>query len=216
MLSSGIIILHDNARPYVGKDLKHHENYVKYKLIKNVHNNIVDKIHCIPHRNVLLSSSKLDTGKSLVLRDLSSVNGFQVYSHPHGITCFDFNPTHNIVATGSKDFLLRVWKIQCSSNPDKVLEGHKAVIADVRIHEKRNCVLSLCKEGEVRIFDLKTGSCLHTVGICVPLSLPHLQHGNSALHISSHDSDHVLVTISDVTTRMCLDDLEVSLSLTGI
>ncbi|GFQ73103.1 WD_REPEATS_REGION domain-containing protein [Trichonephila clavata] len=190
------------------KDLKHHENYVKYKLIKNVHDNIVDKIHCIPNRNVLLSSSKLDTGKSLVLRDLSSTNGFQVYSHPQGVTCFDFNPTHSIVVTGSKDFLVRVWEIKCSSKPDKVLEGHRAVIADVRIHERRKFVLSLCKEGEMRIFDLKIGNCLHTIGIRVPLSLPQLQYGNSALHISCHDSDHVLVTINDVTTRMCLDDLE--------
>ncbi|GFV79111.1 transposable element Tcb2 transposase [Trichonephila clavipes] len=335
-------ILKANVQACCRQDLKHHENYVQYKLIKNAHNNIVDKIHCIPHRNVLLSSSKLDTEKSLVLRDLSSANGFQVYSHPQaaiqaqaapslgapvpsrtmrrrvaeghlgswrpllvlpltpthrrlrlewcrargnwtaaewnqvvfsdesrfnlssddnrvrvwrprverlnpafalqrhtsptagvmvwgaiayntgvspsidpwhhdspvGVTCFDFNTTHNIVATGSKDFLVRVWEIQCSSKPDKVLGGHRAVIADVRIHEKRNFVLSLCKEREVRMFDLKTGSCLHTVGIRVPLSLPHLQYGNSALHISCHDSDHVLVTISDVTTRMCLDGLE--------
>ncbi|GFU12887.1 WD_REPEATS_REGION domain-containing protein [Nephila pilipes] len=190
------------------QDLKHHENYIKYKLIKNVHNDIVDKIHCIPHLNILLSSSKLDVGKSIVLRDLTSSCGFQAYSHPLGVTCFDFNQTHNIIATGSKDFLVRVWEIKCSSRPDKVLEGHTAVIADVRIHEHMKRVLSLCKEGEMRLFDLKTGNCLHIVRIRSPFNLPQLQFGNSALHISFHDYDHILVTMNDVTTRICLEDLE--------
>ncbi|CAL1265584.1 unnamed protein product, partial [Larinioides sclopetarius] len=126
-----------------------------------------------------------------------------------GVTCFDFNQSLSIVATGSKDFSVRLWNVKCTSKPTTILEGHRAVIADVRIHESKSNVLSFCREGEVRLFDLKTGKCLHTVRIHLPLSLQQLQFGNSSLHIPHHDSDHVLVTVNDLTTKICLDDLEV-------
>ncbi|GIY26394.1 WD_REPEATS_REGION domain-containing protein [Caerostris darwini] len=188
------------------QDLKSHGNYVKCKVIKNAHDNIVDKIHYIPQKNILLSCSKLDPVNSLALRDLTT-NGSRTYRHPLGVTCFDFNHTRNVLASGSKDFSVRLWTIS-SLEPTHVLEGHKAVIADLRIHEQRNTIVSACKEGEVRMFDMKTGRCLHTIRISLPFPLHHLQFGKSALHLPCHDSDHLLMTVNDLTTKICLDDME--------
>ncbi|XP_035226973.1 WD repeat-containing protein on Y chromosome-like [Stegodyphus dumicola] len=127
------------------EDLKKHRSYIKYRKVSRVHWDVIDKIQHIPQHDFLISNSKLDTLNPLVLQDISTVPSSKTYRHIKGVTCFDLNNLLNIIVTGSRDFIIRTWDVSFCRYPVMLLEGHKAVVSDLRICSKGDTLLSICK-----------------------------------------------------------------------
>ncbi|KAG8199570.1 hypothetical protein JTE90_009409 [Oedothorax gibbosus] len=186
-------------------DLNLHESYVKWKTIAKVHSDLVNKLEYISPRNLLFSSSCLDVQKNLVSQDLH-VSRMNIFHHPQGITCFDTSHQLDKIVSGSKDFLIRIWEIGCCSKAITMLFGHKAVIADVRFHSQ-GTVVSVCKEGEVRIWSLDSCECLQRFLVRLPTITFPCTFGNSTLHVVPHNDKRILITLKkvsmDLNTEEC-------------
>lgn len=75
----------------------------------------------------------------------------------------------HLVATGSNDFVVRIWNEVVSKQPVISLYGHKAPIVDVRIIKYMSAVISLSREGVVKVWDVNDYYCQMTLPIQFPI-----------------------------------------------
>ncbi|XP_071044037.1 WD repeat-containing protein on Y chromosome-like [Parasteatoda tepidariorum] len=184
------------------KDLEDHRDYIKCKKMVKVHNDLIDKIKYV-ECGQLFSTSKLDTANCLVRQDLTLENSRHVYRHRKGITCFDVSLPLKLIVTGSKDFIVRMWNMHETAKPYMKLTGHRAVVSDLCFTEK--LLISICKEGEFRIWEISEGNLLQSISIKFSYSHVQSQLGRTyILHAPARCKDDCFVSMSDCTVKVKL------------
>ncbi len=57
-----------------------------------------------------------------------------------GVCTFDYSKSNNIIVTGGKDAIVRVWNPYVPSKPVIILQGHKSAITYVIVHDAQEQV----------------------------------------------------------------------------
>nr|XP_012804527.2 WD repeat-containing protein 49-like [Jaculus jaculus] len=78
-----------------------------------------------------------------------------------GVKAFSFCKRKNLLLTGGKDRIIRVWSPYLPGKPTGMLRSHTAPVIYIHIAEE-NRVLSMSSDNTVKIWDLETHSCCFT------------------------------------------------------
>ncbi|KAL0278187.1 UNVERIFIED_CONTAM: hypothetical protein PYX00_000083 [Menopon gallinae] len=92
-----------------------------------------------------------------------------VFKVTRGIRCFHYERSMHIVATGSNDFVVRIWNEVVSKQPVISLYGHRAPVVDVCIVKYMSAVISLSREGVVKVWDVNDYYCQMTLPLQFPI-----------------------------------------------
>lgn len=132
-------------------------------------------------------------------------------SHTLAVTSLAYNPSGTVVASGSKDFTIKIWDIR-SGVLLQNLVGHSREVTCLTFSATGRYVVSGSLDGTVRLWDVETGQVAHTmVGhkseiLAVAIS-PNDRYVASAGGWFGEDSDNS-VKLWDVQTGTLLSTLE--------
>ena len=111
-----------------------------------------------------------------------SGNSHVLHGHTAPVTNVAFSPTGALLASGSDDGSVRIWK---EGRVFNVLKGHSAGISAIKWHTTiPNMIISSSLDGTVKIWDAFSGECVNTFA--------HHLNGISSLDI--HVSGQLIVT----------------------
>ncbi|KAF4975683.1 hypothetical protein FZEAL_7573 [Fusarium zealandicum] len=80
-----------------------------------------------------------------------------LHGHIDSVSSVAFSPDSNQLATGSKDFTLKIWELSDPPSCLETLEGHKECVSSVVFTPNGRWVVSGSDDQEVRFWDAKTG-----------------------------------------------------------
>ncbi|CAF1133494.1 unnamed protein product, partial [Didymodactylos carnosus] len=190
----------DEAKRIFWEDLKDHEQYVRYYSMGQIHSEYIRKILYLPHNNSIITSSG-DSRNSLVISYINKIKKPYIFRLYKGCECFDYNKTLNLLLTGGADYLARIWNPYVPSKNITILEGHQAVVIDVKINDRLKQCYTFSKDAVVKVWDLEEFTCIQTVTIKFPMtagktpnfgSFPTDFYTNSNQNVDSMSSAWVL------------------------
>ena len=73
------------------------------------------------------------------------------------------SPTDNVFATCSVDTTIKVWMVKMGNGPIHSLTGHFGYVNDIVWSGNGLKLLSCSFDGSVKVWDPKSGVCLHTL-----------------------------------------------------
>ncbi|RWS28528.1 F-box/WD repeat-containing protein 7-like isoform X1 [Leptotrombidium deliense] len=120
----------------------------------------------------------------------------------HVITCLQFNPTSNLIVSGSDDNTLKVWS-SITGRCLRTLTGHTGGVWSSQL-SPNNIVISGSTDRTLKVWDALTGECLHTLYGHTSTVRCMALHGNNVVsgsrdatlrvwNISTGECCHVLV-----------------------
>ncbi|KAJ5899130.1 hypothetical protein N7495_003874 [Penicillium taxi] len=85
----------------------------------------------------------------------------------HTIRTLDWNPTGQLIATGSSDRTLRIWNPERPAVRNSTeLRGHSGAIEKVLFHPVRDAELASCSaDGTVRLWDVRSKTCISRLDV---------------------------------------------------
>ncbi|XP_074867987.1 EF-hand calcium-binding domain-containing protein 8 [Carettochelys insculpta] len=80
-----------------------------------------------------------------------------------GVLCFDYSPEMNVLVTGGLDRLVRIWNPFVTNSPITLMKGHVTAVTHVIVNGKRNTIISISKDKNIRVWDLLDHFCLQSI-----------------------------------------------------
>ncbi|XP_046569407.1 WD repeat-containing protein on Y chromosome-like [Haliotis rubra] len=143
-------------------------NVKAYKL-SNVHDDWVCKIQYVPELSCVLSCCQC-SNTALFMGDFVKKKSPAYFKVMKGVLCFDYCPTHNIIATGGMDYNIRLFNPYVANRAIVILKGHLKPVIHTVLNGRKNMLISIDKGKTIRIYDLKDHICLqHISGRMVKL-----------------------------------------------
>ena len=127
-----------------------------------IHEDLVIEIKYFHNLNECFVSCCRGKETSLFMGDLSRRKA-SYFAVSKGVQTFDYSTRHNVLITGGRDSLIRVWHPYASSKPVMTLQGTKSAILFVFVHEKNEHIYSVSQDKEIHVFDMNTQSCIQTI-----------------------------------------------------
>ncbi|XP_026171024.1 WD repeat-containing protein on Y chromosome isoform X2 [Mastacembelus armatus] len=158
-------------------DLGDHSSMVSYRHIPNVHQEPINRVMFEPSTNVIMTSSESDA-TSVVFINTTLKQEPYIWKIKEGVKCFDYSASLQLMVTGGRDQVVRLWTRYVTTRPVATLLGHRTTILDVAIYHPVGQIFSYSRDAELRIWDISTHHCLKTVH----LQFPCLQHGRIPEH----------------------------------
>ncbi|XP_047612397.1 WD repeat-containing protein 49-like [Phacochoerus africanus] len=85
-----------------------------------------------------------------------------VFRVPKGVQAFSFCKRKNVLLTGGKDRVIRVWNPYLPGKPTGILKSHTAPVIYIHVSAEDNRMFSMSTDNTIKIWDLETDSCLFT------------------------------------------------------
>ncbi|XP_066461118.1 WD repeat-containing protein 64 [Eleutherodactylus coqui] len=129
---------------------------------RKLHDSWVVKIKYFPEINLFASCSP-DGTHSLVLDEVKRIGdagSIREFSVPKGVTTFAYCVKTNMIITGGRDKVLRLWHPNDTEKPMGKLFGHVFSIVDIAVNEKDQHIISLSTARGLRVWDIHTLSLL--------------------------------------------------------
>ncbi|XP_067410641.1 LOW QUALITY PROTEIN: EF-hand calcium-binding domain-containing protein 8 [Emydura macquarii macquarii] len=131
-----------------------------------LHGDWCHQIKFIPQLNLVASCSAADK-RALMLTSLP----LHIMGKPQsstialkkGILCFDYSPEMNVLVTGGLDPLVRIWNPFVTNSPITLMKGHVTAVTHIIVNGKRNTILSISKDKNIRVWDLLDHFCLQSI-----------------------------------------------------
>ncbi|KAM9120871.1 EF-hand calcium-binding domain-containing protein 8 isoform 2-T2 [Pangshura tecta] len=131
-----------------------------------LHGDWCHQIKFIPQLNLVASCSAADK-RAMVLTSVP----LHIMGKPQssmialkkGILCFDYSPEMNVLVTGGLDPLVRIWNPFVTNNPITLMKGHVTAVTHIIVNGKRNTILSISKDKNIRVWDLLDHFCLQSI-----------------------------------------------------
>ncbi|KAH1182263.1 hypothetical protein KIL84_010017, partial [Mauremys mutica] len=131
-----------------------------------LHGDWCHQIKFIPQLNLVASCSAADK-RAMVLTSLP----LHILGKPQsstialkkGILCFDYSPEMNVLVTGGLDPLVRIWNPFVTNSPITLMKGHVTAVTHIIVNGKRNTILSISKDKNIRVWDLLDHFCLQSI-----------------------------------------------------
>ncbi|CAG5909022.1 unnamed protein product, partial [Menidia menidia] len=160
-------------------DFREHSNMVSYRHIPKIHPEPINRVMFEPCGNVIMTSSETDT-TSVVFISVSQKQGPYIWKFKQGAKCFDYNSALQLLVTGGRDQIVRLWTRYVTTSPVATLRGHHATVIDVGIYQPVGQIFSYSRDCELRVWDISTHLLLKTVRLHFPcLVAGRIQeHGN--------------------------------------
>lgn len=137
------------------------------------------------------------SSKARLLREILHLKGHD----DHVITCLQFNPSSNIIVSGSDDNTLKVWS-SVNGRCLQTLTGHSGGVWSSQL-SKDNIVVSGSTDRSLKIWNALTGECLHTLYGHTSTVRCMALHGN---YVVSGSRDTTL-RVWDIQTGFCCHQL---------
>lgn len=100
-----------------------------------------------------------DNGKVLIW-ELGNNRTCSVQGHAHQVTDVCFRPNSTAFASSSFDRTVKMWDATKRNNPFQNLVGHDGHVMSIDFHPTKLSLLSSCdSNGEIRLWDVKSGDC---------------------------------------------------------
>jgi pleiotropic regulator 1 len=100
-----------------------------------------------------------------------------------GVYTIALHPTLDIIVTGGRDCVARVWDLR-SRNQIFCLEGHNNTIASVVTQEFNPQIITGSHDSTIKLWDMRNGKCLNT--------LTH--HKKSIRSLAVHDQEYTFIS----------------------
>nr|XP_023964663.1 EF-hand calcium-binding domain-containing protein 8 isoform X1 [Chrysemys picta bellii] len=131
-----------------------------------LHGDWCHQIKFIPQLNLVASCSAADK-RAMVFTSLP----LHIMGKPQsstialkkGILCFDYSPEMNVLVTGGLDPLVRIWNPFVTNSPITLMKGHVTAVTHIIVNGKRNTILSISKDKNIRVWDLLDHFCLQSI-----------------------------------------------------
>lgn len=92
---------------------------------------------------------------------LDVVPRYLLDGHDRSVACISFHPSKPLLASGSDDRSVRIWKWNENKAWEvEVLRGHTNNVSSVTFHAKNDWVISVAEDKSVRVWDLAKQACL--------------------------------------------------------
>ena len=134
---------------------------VKGYSLPNTHNEMVVSIryfHCL---GTFLSCCR-DRNTALFQGDIEKKKSIY-FKVSKGVFSFDYCRYNNVLVTGGKDTIVRVWNPYVQNKPVMILQGHKSPIFYVMVNSTKEQIVSISEDKEINIFDMNTQTCVQTI-----------------------------------------------------
>ncbi|KAK6643621.1 hypothetical protein RUM43_005131 [Polyplax serrata] len=158
----------DKLDKFLWEELKEQPDYVTIRTHRKVHCEQVIQVSYSPESKTILTCSN-DPVNTMVLRHIEKRRRPYVFRVPRGIKCFHMEKSLHIIATGSKDGIVRVWNRVVTKQPIISLHGHRESIVDVRILRHMSLIMSLSEKCVVKAWNLNEYYCQMTVQLNFPI-----------------------------------------------
>ncbi|XP_022258877.1 WD repeat-containing protein on Y chromosome-like, partial [Limulus polyphemus] len=129
---------------------KYHRKYVNIRVFEGVHKTSIYRLIYTAENEKIITCSQ-DSQRSLVVQDVWNKNKPYIFSLFKGVRCFDYTRRLGVLATGSPDFLVRLWNPYVSSRATAILKGHVTAVIDVRFHESMDFLFSYSRDADLRV-----------------------------------------------------------------
>ncbi len=126
-----------------------------------VHADLVRQVRYCPEISCFISCCK-DSETAMFLGDFEHKVYKSYFKVTKGINSFDFCKQLNMIVTGGYDAIVRVWNPYVPIKPVILLQGHQSPILHVILNLRREYVISIADNKEVRIHDLNAQTCIQT------------------------------------------------------
>lgn len=187
------------------QDMQRHEKCVHHRVVAGVHTEMIRQICYEPSNGLVLSCSG-SSRTSLVIVDIKGYKKAYVFKLHKGISCFAFSKQLEALATGTTDYMVRLWNPYVPAKPTALLEGHYSGIIDVAIYEPLAQVLSYSRDAILKVWDLKDHTCLQTIILKFPTSMNgHVpEHGPFPfmLHHGSGHNSCLIIACNDYMAEL--------------
>uniref|UniRef100_A0A8C9GF71 Coatomer subunit alpha-like n=1 Tax=Piliocolobus tephrosceles TaxID=591936 RepID=A0A8C9GF71_9PRIM len=156
----------------------------------NMNNNNCNNILSHNMNNINLSSSNNNN----MFGASDAVCKFILEGHEKGVNCCTFHHTLPIIASGSDDKLVKLWRYNDNKAWElDTLRGHFNNVSSLLFHQTNNdLLLSNSEDRTIRIWDITKRTCIHTFRREHDRFWVLTQKPNSNLIASGHDSGMVI------------------------
>uniref|UniRef100_A0A8C5LZ13 WD repeat-containing protein 64 n=1 Tax=Leptobrachium leishanense TaxID=445787 RepID=A0A8C5LZ13_9ANUR len=124
---------------------------------RKIHNGWVERVKFFPELNCFGSCSTDDEVQSFVLDTIDKLDKgiLRAFSVCKGVATFEYCVQANLIATAGPDKFIRLWDIQYSKKPLRILHGHSASIIELAINEEDQHLISATRTGEFLVWNLQ-------------------------------------------------------------
>ncbi|XP_076348029.1 uncharacterized protein LOC143245555 [Tachypleus tridentatus] len=174
---------------------KYHRKYTTIRVLEGVHKTSIYRLIYNAENEKIITCAQ-DSQRSLVMQDVWNKNKPYIFSILKGIRCFDYTSRLDVLATGSPDFIVRLWNPYVSSRATAILRGHVTAVID-----------------DLRVWHATENVCLQQIHIRFPIfgMLGRMiEHSSYPLHVTTPGGSSVIITCSDFATELYFGELEVS------
>ncbi|KAK3911072.1 WD repeat-containing protein on Y chromosome [Frankliniella fusca] len=163
-------------------ELRQQTEWVTVQQEHKVHGDAVCRLCYEAHNDTLVSGSR-DPQRSLVIRHLGGRREPYVFSLPRGVSCFVLDRMQQLLVTGGRDALVRLWNPLVPSQPQATLHGHKHPVLDVAVLHQLVISMDLC--GTLKVWHSSEHTCVQTVALpftCVRVPGRSIEYGARSLY----------------------------------
>ncbi|XP_025035806.2 EF-hand calcium-binding domain-containing protein 8 [Pelodiscus sinensis] len=131
-----------------------------------LHADWCQQIKFIPQLNLVASCSATDKSAivltSLPLHIMGKPQSSMIVLRK-GVLCFDYSPEMNVLVTGGLDPLVRIWNPFVTNSPITLMKGHVTAVTRIIVNGRRNTIISISKDKNIRVWDLLDHFCLQSI-----------------------------------------------------
>lgn len=128
--------------------------------LPHVHKDIVRQVEYSETLNAIFSAAECRSigqghtpAPGLVISDLGVQKTQTVFRMTKGVTCFAFDRTNTIIATGGPDCLLRLWSYIMPGKPQAILPGHHSGIVYIFLQDDAQRIYTVDRNKFVKVWD---------------------------------------------------------------
>lgn len=136
-------------------------NQFRVTEFNQLHDSHVLQVAYIASLNSIISVAETKFKKSygMYLLDLGVRRSIKAFKVDQGLSCFCYDETSNVIATGGPDFIVRLWSPFTPQKPFCVFSGHNSGITFIFLQDNGKRCYSIDNTKLIKVWDVH-GQCL--------------------------------------------------------